>query len=307
MYITKIMRGGGKKIIYSVRKITDFYIGYWCVFIPLFILAVALKSETFSFCNFLMQLFGVNSNTMLFAWYVPFFVFSMIVLPIINKCGNYNYIIFIGTTFVAIKFFSQIIIWSTDVSWVKNVMCDFQATFPLVIIGYCFSNWRIFCKFQSAIKINKKIVLILIMSLIIILTFLSKRHHISFKFGEMYFKDGIIDISYSIDIISVPLFIWAIVNIIHMIGFNRLILKIFEEIGKKSMMMWFVSCAFFSNLSQKLQPFLYWPHNPVLVVLWGCLLCYIISIFFNILSKNLCKFKNKLFKQILNRYMDTTI
>lgn len=52
---------------------------------------------------------------------------------------------------------------------------------------------------------------------------------------------------------------------------------IFMKIGDKSLLMWFVHCAFFGVTKVVFQPILYAPKWPVLVLLWGLLICYIVS------------------------------
>lgn len=293
-YGKRIEREGNKDFRYSVKKITDLYIGYWCVFVPLFILAAIIENEPVTFKNLFMQLIGVSSKTMLFAWYVPFFAITMIVLPIITAYGNGSRSIFVILAFVIIKFFSSIIVWSVDIQWIKNVCSDFQGTFPTVAMGYYFSRWKIFNKLQSGFDPDKKIISIITWIVIILLSFYGKAYSRSFKIGEMYFKGEVMEMAYSMDIFYAPLAIWAIVNLIHIWNPGELILKILEKMGKKSMMMWFISCVFFSNLYQIFQPFLYWPRYPVLVILWGCMLCYGLAYILNYCCNKICIIKDNL-------------
>lgn len=232
---------------------------------------------------------------MIFAWYVPFYALAMIAMLVVVRCGRDSRVIFIMTALVATRYFSQILLWSTNVSWIKNIVSDFQGTFPIVAIGYYCSHWKVFYKLQTILDTDRKAVLNAIFLMIIALAFCSKAYTRIFKLGEMYFRDGTIDMSYSMDLIGVPLFVWATVNMIHMTGHGRLMKRMLEELGRKSMMMWLVSCAFFANSKQLLQPFLYWPRKPVLVLLWGCLSCYLISAALDSWSKNLCRLKNRLF------------
>lgn len=58
--------------------------------------------------------------------------------------------------------------------------------------------------------------------------------------------------------------------------------------------MWFVSCIFFNNSKQVFRPILYFPRNPVLVLLWGLILCMAVSVILNFVVSRLTDWKNKL-------------
>ena len=70
---------------------------------------------------------------------------------------------------------------------------------------------------------------------------------------------------------------------------------VLRQIGKYSLLMWFVSCIFFNNSKKVSQPLLYWPGNPVLVLLWGLLLCCVVSALLDPVMKLLIKQKNRIF------------
>ena len=57
--------------------------------------------------------------------------------------------------------------------------------------------------------------------------------------------------------------------------------------------MWFLHCIFFNVCSEKTQHILYFPKNPVLVVLFGLLLCYVVSVLVDFGLRFILEKKNK--------------
>ena len=62
-----------------------------------------------------------------------------------------------------------------------------------------------------------------------------------------------------------------------------------------TLLMWFVSCIFFNNCKAIFQPILYYPHNPVIVTIWGLVLCFVLSYILDIGIKRIQNIKNRFF------------
>ena len=62
------------------------------------------------------------------------------------------------------------------------------------------------------------------------------------------------------DFMIIPLYIFSIVNLCKLCRFD-LLQKIIMQLGKQSLLMWFVSCIFFNNSKRVFQPVLYFPRN----------------------------------------------
>ena len=67
-------------------------------------------------------------------------------------------------------------------------------------------------------------------------------------------------------------------------------------IGKHSLLMWFIHSIFFNVSKEFTQPILYYPHNPVIVTIWGLIMCLLISILLSFPINYITKIKNKIFK-----------
>ena len=67
-------------------------------------------------------------------------------------------------------------------------------------------------------------------------------------------------------------------------------------IGKYSLLMWFLHSVFFNVSKAYTQTILYYPHNPILVVLWGLIICLAVAFVISFPINWLNKAKNSVFK-----------
>ena len=94
------------------------------------------------------------------------------------------------------------------------------------------------------------------------------------------------------------MFLFALVALFKLIEGKRLgncVDIIIGNIGKQSMLMWFIHCVFFNMCGKVFKPILYLPHNPILVLIWGLFICYVFAIILRI-------FINALYKLLELRY-----
>ena len=57
--------------------------------------------------------------------------------------------------------------------------------------------------------------------------------------------------------------------------------------------MWFLHAMFFNCCREYLQPLVYFPRNPLLVMLLGVAVCYVLACLLDFAIKPVLKFKNK--------------
>ena len=79
---------------------------------------------------------------------------------------------------------------------------------------------------------------------------------------------------WTMDIVYAALFVYACDQQLQMCRTTPLF-SLLGKIGKQSTIMWFVHGMFFNICKDKLQMLLYWPRNPLLVLLNGLLICYL--------------------------------
>lgn len=67
-------------------KIKKLLLNYWCVAIPALIIAGTVCGYSLSAQTILKELLGLSSSVMIFAWYVPFYcVSSLVMVPLQNS------------------------------------------------------------------------------------------------------------------------------------------------------------------------------------------------------------------------------
>ena len=99
----------------------------------------------------------------------------------------------------------------------------------------------------------------------------------------------------SFDFIYAPIMIYGLITTFDLIRFKKVLFPL-SIIGKYSLLMWFIHSVFFNVSKEYTQPVLYYPHNPVLVLLWGLLLSLAVSFIVSYPINLINKIKNKLFK-----------
>ncbi len=281
---------------YAFRKITDFLLTYWFVYILFLIIALLLGGyEDITIKSFVLELFALNRVVMVFCWYVPFYIASMLILTFASKCSansRIREILFmlvfpVLSTVVLAKFVGNSVIAGN----LENI----SEWFPCIAIGYICASGSLFQRvFDKILNLAKWKTLRLIISISLAVGVFLLRHYVPkvtlFTFSLMGHS---VPVSVFADVIYAPVFVYAVVNIVRLIRLN-IIWNIIGEIGKYSLYMWFLHCIFFNVSKDVFQPILYFPKNPVLVVLWGLLLCYASARIIDVPLKKIINLKNEL-------------
>lgn len=72
---------------------------------------------------------------------------------------------------------------------------------------------------------------------------------------------------------------------------NKILGYLLGQIGKYSMLMWFVHSIFFNCSKEIFQRILYLPQWPIVVLVWGLVLCWAVSILIDFILRRLKKWK----------------
>lgn len=271
---------------YSFRKILDLYIPYWVVLV--FLLTVALISGTYKFLfpQSLLEPLAINRDIMCFCWYVIFYVLMMLAFPVTVKLfGKYIIVLFAVSLLVPMVVYYGVS-YVTSAEILVNPLEKFQVYYPIAIVGYISARVDLFNKLNELLK--NRIVIFIVSLILAFIVFMEPTWLYAFGGSNIV----LMMIRKVVRIISIPLFVYGVINIFRIIK-NRKFLIVFEMIGKYSMTMWFVHCVFFNCSKEVLQPILYLPRQPILVVIWGLLLCFIVSVPLQSLSDVLAKLTKK--------------
>ncbi len=280
-----------KTFRYSLKKISDLLLSYWCVFFVFALIAVCGGYRQYTVGNFVKECFALSRPTMVFCWYVAFYLISMLVLPCLTKIMSKNIHVDLLIAYIGAPLAFRLLAHFIPSDIIRETLWNTERWFPCILTGYLFAEYRFFPKIQNIndALLKRKWMNIVIWSLMLLLV----------PMGRLWAPDvsigfaGVFSLSVSIDAIYAPAFIYLTVNLSKSIGWKHPP-KILFFIGKYSMLMWFVSCIFFNPCKSLFQPILYLPQNPILVMLWGLLLCFAASFVFDLLTGVLLKLKNKL-------------
>lgn len=276
---------------YSFKKISDILISYWCVFFIFAILAAVLTGYKYSFGDFLAECFALKYPTMIFCWYINFYIVFMLLFPIIAKLLSRNIhldlfisLILIPNIFRAVGHFVS-----------NDMLCEMiehqQLWISCVLMGYVFADHGLFEKLrllnERIIKDKRLNTVLMIIAALCLPYGRRAAPTLTLFFG----RPPVFDIS--MDVVYAPLFIYAVVYLCSVIDFRSL-KKPLIVIGKYSMLMWFMSCVFYGNCKTIFQPILYAPRNPILVTIWGHIMCLSVSFVLDKAITKIQRCKNKL-------------
>ena len=283
-------------IRYSLRKITDLLISYWIIAIPMIILAAWSGCYTLSKAGVVRELFGLDSVVMSFCWYVYFFCTIMLALPLFTKFGSRSPVMDVMVMLVLPTAVLNILCVSVSQDIAATIVQNMQQWWPCVAVGYLFGKYGLFEKWlgffpQRGKKFGSAVRAIL-PALMVWAAFRGRYYIGELDFSVVTLHD-IYTLKLTPDIIYAPLFLFGAANLL-MLCHNSFFFRVLEKIGKHSMLMWFYHCIFFNCCRQFTQIILYFPKNPILVLLNGLILCYLAAVLTEPVLKVLVSGKNKL-------------
>lgn len=260
-----------KSYKYSFKKIWQLLEIYWLILFTIFIPIALAKGYKFTAWDFVVQLFGLLPNLNWYAWYVFFYVFAMLVLPLcdklfqlINGKTKHGWLFNLGLLTV-VPFVIGVALHSIpnyeEITLIHDAFTCF-IYLPSCLIGYYVAQYNLIPKIMTKFKATWYNVLISLFGIAIVLV---ARYYISSVFGFL------------LDVIYVPLVVlFAVVIFSYLTEKSvRPITWLFSFLGKYSTGIWFFHAVFYSTyVSDIFAPALLWTNNIVLVYL----LCVILSV-----------------------------
>ena len=262
---------------------------YWTVAVPLIGIALICGVYPFHFVHVLMEFFGLRSDVMSFAWYVYFFIFLMLFLPFLIRISKDHPIVILLLSLILFNLLTCMVYSRIDVeiNWLRLVFTNCWTTFFPAVSGYLVARIALFPKVK---KVTDKIPSILryLLFFVLALAAIAERY---FYYRGVWtiITIGSVKIGFLInpEFLCLPVFIFCTVELLSFVEKTKAI-RIFEIIGKYSTYMWFWHCMFFGVLGKYTKGILYAPKIPVLVLLWGLVICLSLSFvsdkFYHLLS-----------------------
>ena len=256
--------GRDKSYHYSLRKITDVLVSYWLVFL-LFAMAAAACGYHYSLKGVLLELFALERPTMVFCWYIYFYIVTMLVLPLLHKGMGRNLWLDLFTTQILLRF----VLKGMEIGFRQPLLHEVTGNtlqwLPVVLTGYLFACYQGFEKLDDLFSHVPGRFLICMPVFLLV------------PFGRniepvLTLGNTAISLGNVLDVLITPLFIFAAVQLQKILPQGKWY-QLPVWIGRYSMYMWYLHCIFFNNAQDFFKPILYAPRLPVLVLLWGLAIC----------------------------------
>lgn len=257
-----------KTLGYSLRKILSFLLSYWTAYLALLVPAVMLGFYEFHFSSFVYELAAIYRPVMTFCWYVHFYCTSMLLLPVLNRLSRGSlfgdFLLFLVLPTLVITLLLPRIHSSIPV----ELLSALNEWFPCTASGYLTAKYGLFRRTLGRLdsgKGGKPVQVLCLLGMTVLAVF-----------GKYYapglFLSGL-DLGWTMDAVYAAVFVYGCARLLQLCR-GRLVFDVLGRIGRQSSMMWFIHCLFFNVCKEKTQWLLYWPRNPLLVLLNGLLMCY---------------------------------
>ena len=278
---------------YTIRKITDLYVSYWFVYLPILAFAVITSCWEFSLRSFVFEMAALKMPLMVFCWYVVFYSYCMLLLLVLAKEDN-NPVEDVLYLLVLPVVISNVLSGMYLEGFLNTVVQNIREWYPAIASGYLCAKYGIFEKiFDRGINRYRHTGFkILTWTALAVATVAGRYWCRSLCLGSVILRTGEYPIKLAADFFLAPMFVYSAARLLQYVK-STVLMKILNQIGKYSLHMWFLHCIFFNACQNILQPILYWPRNPVLVLIWGLFLCYLPAILLDKLIVPVNKLKNR--------------
>lgn len=248
-----------KTIKYGLKKIWGLLQIYWITLFTLFIPAAILGGWKLTLKQLIVQMFGLLPNLNWFAWYVFFYIFCMLVMPILCKYNVFRFKPWINfCMMIVVPYILEVILYSIPNYENNTLIHDLFSCFlyfPCFLIGYWIAENKIIDKVRC--------VKLLCNSIICIIGILS----------VFVFRIVVKTIAgFQLDVFYAPILICLLAILFEKKDY-MIISPILNTLGKYSTGIWFFHAVFFSDYVREwFQPILMIVSWPPLMFLWLVLL-----------------------------------
>ena len=269
-------------LIYSIKKIASFLKYYWLILLLIFIPAAAVFAQYVpSVKSVLLNMFAARVDFVSFAWYVYFYTFTMLTLPLAIKImkGKPLFDFFFATAYCVLLYnlISHVDIFGSNLT---SALLNCLYWYPCVLVGYLFAKYDLFSwlykHFAHPYKVLYACTILLVMGC------------------RLKWQSAL---GINLDVIYAPVTVFSLIMLLRQGA--AAVRKILEFLGRHAMNIWFLHSIFFSPiLRSQFQKFAFLPRNPILVVIWVILLCLPFSIAINFVFRQ----QEKLFRKIKGKF-----
>ena len=244
-----------KTVKYGLKKIWGLLQIYWISLFTLFIPAAIMGGWKMTPWQLIVQLFGLLPNLNWFAWYVFFYIFCMLVMPLLCKYRVFRFrpMVNLGLMLVVPYVFEVVLRFMPNyrTSTIVHDLFSCFLYFPCFLVGYWMAENKVVERAKQMKWFRNPIICVVGMLLIF-----PVRQAISSVAGFL------------LDVFYAPLLICLAANLLESVYWKpaSLILGI---LGKYSTGMWFFHAVFFSTyVCEWFQPVLKLVSWPPLMYVW---------------------------------------
>lgn len=289
-----------KTVRYSLRKMTDLLIPHWVTCVLMTALAMALGCYAFTVSGFLREMAGMGSSIMLFSWYVAFYCISMLILPLCDKlssgslAGDVLLLLVLPPLAVKALAVTMDAQFHLNAPLVYNALESAREWFPVTIVGFLFAKYRLFETYMDSLteKFSSKPGKLLLWLCMCGIAFAGRLALPRFRLGAIHPAGTWTELIYTMDILYAPMFVYGMAKLLESVKLPG-VTRVLGAIGKQSLYMWFLHAMFFNCCREVLQPLVYFPKNPVLVLIFALAVCYGLAVLIDLAVKPVIKWKNK--------------
>lgn len=220
-----------KTIGYGLKKIWGLLQIYWSSLFTLFIPIAMRGGWKITPWKLVIQMFGLLPNLNWFAWYVFFYIFCMLVMPLLCKYKVFRFGAFVNLLILLIvPYVCEIILRFMPNYETNTILHDLYSCFlyfPCFLIGYWIAENRVVEKSKKYLK-NSIVCLIGIVMI----------------YGARIIVTSIV--GFLLDVFYAPIIICCIVNLLEKLDII-VVTRTLKTLGKYSTGMWFFHAVFFST------------------------------------------------------------
>lgn len=255
---------------YVYSHVKRLLLRYWFILLPTILIAYAGGGYYANNKVIIENFFGISHQYNLGNWYIYFYIYAILILPVIAKTFNKR-------PFIKLLFFIILcgLLTYANINNNRYVSAIRECTryTPLLAIGYVCAKTNILSALST--RIHKRT-----MWIVIAISASLFRCCISSAYGIVT------------DVVTVPVFIISVAGIFQGIEdkwYTRLLIRF----GSVSTMMWFIHALPFSDATRSMfQPTPYWTNNLFILFIVVTLVSYLLSVLLEFIFSSFKKLSN---------------
>lgn len=250
-----------KTIRYGLKKIWGLLQIYWISLFTLFIPAAIIGGWKLTPWRLIVQLFGLLPNLNWFAWYVFFYIFCMLIMPLLcrHRVFRFNSLVNLILMIVVPYMFEVIlhIIPNFQDNTILNDLFSCFSYFPCFLVGYWMAENKIIDKTKYIKWMGNPMI---------------NLTGIAFVFCARICISSVA--GFLLDVFYAPVFICCFVNVLERVECKP-VSKVLSFLGEYSTGMWFFHAVFFSTyVCDWFQPVLNLVMWPPIMFMWLVVLSF---------------------------------